>query len=140
MSLDESIKKIVEAEGLKLYDIERTTELDRHFFRVYITGSEVTLGRCEKISKLVSPLLDVEEPMHGKYYFEVSSPGIERNLKKLEHYQSSIGEMVKLKTYDGKVKGTLIGVENNSIVVQTEEEKKTIKLEDIKTARTYIEW
>jgi ribosome maturation factor RimP len=140
MSLDESIKKIVEAEGVSLYDIERTVESERAYFRVYVSGENVNLGLCTKLSRLISPLLDVEEPMKGKYFFEVSSPGLERSLKKIEHYKASIGELVNMKTYDGKVKGTIKAIDGNTITVESENDTKEVKLEDIKSAKTYIQW
>jgi ribosome maturation factor RimP len=139
-SLDESIKKVVESEGVNLYDIERTVENDYNYFRVYITGKDINLSICERLSKIISPMLDVDEPMRGKYFFEVSSPGLERALKKLEHYKASIGEKAKVNCYDGKFVGTIKSIESNSIIFDVDGEDKKVDIEDIKSARTYIEW
>jgi ribosome maturation factor RimP len=139
-SLDESIKKIVETEGVSLYDIERTKEGEHNYFRVYITGENINLKVCEKLSKVISPLLDVEEPMNGKYFFEVSSPGLERHLKKIEHFKASIGERVNIKSYEGKFKGTIKSIDGNNITVDCDGEEKIVALEDIKSAKTYIVW
>ena len=98
MNLEEQIKLIVENSGLKLYDIVTTKEHERNIFRVIVTSKDgVNLDKCAEISRLISPILDIDEPMGGKYNLEVSSPGIERKLKKPEHFIASIGELVKVK-------------------------------------------
>jgi ribosome maturation factor RimP len=139
-NLDSSIKKIVEAEGVSLYDIERTVENEHNYFRVYITGENINLDVCERLSKIISPMLDVEEPMRGKYFFEVSSPGLERALKKIEHFKASIGERVNIKGYDSKLKGIIKAVDGNNITIDCDGEEKIIAIEDIKSAKTYIQW
>jgi ribosome maturation factor RimP len=139
-NLDSSIKKIVEAEGVSLYDIERTVENEHNYFRVYITGENINLDVCERLSKIISPMLDVEEPMRGKYFFEVSSPGLERALKKIEHFKASIGERANIKGYDSKLKGIIKAVDGNNITIDCDGEEKIIAIEDIKSAKTYIQW
>ncbi len=57
--------------------------------------SGVTLDDCEAVSRLLSPILDVEEPVSGKWFLEVSSPGLERKLTKPRHFALSVGELVK---------------------------------------------
>lgn len=96
MELEEEIKIVVEGCGMSLYDIVQVKENDNNIYRIYITSPDgVSLDKCEEISRMVAPILDIKEPMRGKYLLEVSSPGIERKLKKLEHLQSSVGENVK---------------------------------------------
>ncbi|MFY4845266.1 ribosome maturation factor RimP, partial [Aliarcobacter butzleri] len=110
MSLEESIKLTVESLGAKLYDISTLREHDKNIFRVSITcEGGVNLDKCAEISRMLSPILDVEEPMNGEYLLEVSSPGIERKLKKVDHFLASIGEKVKVKNFATEVfKGELI--------------------------------
>ena len=137
MNLKEVIKNIVEDNGCELYDIEQTTEGDNKFYRVYITKpGGVTLNDCAAINNLLSPIFDIEEPIEGKYFLEVSSPGIERNLTKKEHFQKSIGESVKVNTTEGKVKGTLSYADDEKIKVGDKE----IPYENIKKAKTYVDW
>lgn len=101
MNLEEQIKLIVENSGLKLYDIVTTKEHERNIFRVIVTSKDgVNLDKCAEISRLISPILDIDEPMGGKYNLEVSSPGIERKLKKPEHFIASVGELVKVKNIE----------------------------------------
>ncbi|AXX84104.1 MULTISPECIES: ribosome maturation factor RimP [Aliarcobacter] len=142
MNLEEQIKLIVENSGLNLYDIVTTKEHDRNIFRVIVTSKDgVNLDKCAEISRVISPLLDVEEPMGGKYNLEVSSPGIERKLKKIEHFIASVGEKVKVKNIDTEVfKGELIFADENKIVVKTDNLEVEIAHNDILSAATYFEW
>ncbi|MDX4027117.1 ribosome maturation factor RimP [Aliarcobacter skirrowii] len=142
MNLEEQIKLIVENSGLNLYDIVTTKEHDRNIFRVIVTSKDgVNLDKCAEISRVISPLLDVEEPMGGKYNLEVSSPGIERKLKKIEHFIASVGEKIKVKNIDTEVfKGELIFADENKIVVKTDNLEVEIAHNDILSAATYFEW
>jgi ribosome maturation factor RimP len=142
MNLEEQIKLIVENSGLNLYDIVRTKEHDRNIFRVVVTSKDgVNLDKCAEISRLISPLLDIDEPMGGVYNLEVSSPGIERKLKKIEHYKASIGELVKIKNFATDIfKGELLSADDEKIVVKTEFGDEEISYDNILSAATYFEW
>src|SRR5574344_892930 len=142
MNLEEQIKLIVENNRLKLYDIVTTKEHDRNIFRVIVTSKDgVNLDKCADISRLISPLLDIEAPMNGIYNLEVSSPGIERKLKKKEHFIASVGELVKIKNYETEVfKGELLNADNEKVVVKTEFGEEEISYDNILSAATYFEW
>ena len=142
MNLEEQIKLIVENNDLKLYDIVTTKEHDRNIFRVVVTSKDgVNLDKCAEISRLISPLLDIEEPLNGVYNLEVSSPGIERKLKKKEHFIASIGELVKVKNYETEVfKGELLSADDEKIIVKTEFGEEEVKYDNILSAATYFEW
>ena len=142
MSLESDIKKIVESCGAKLYDIETVTERGKTIYRVTITSPEgVNLDKCVEVSNLISPLLDVNPPIQGDYNLEVSSPGIERKLKKPEHFANSIGEKVRITRIDGEViEGDLIGFADNVVRVRTANGEEEIPLDAISSAKTYFEW
>ncbi len=142
MNLEEQIKLIVENSGLNLYDIVTTKEHERNIFRVVVTSKDgVNLDKCAEVSRLISPLLDIEEPMGGVYNLEVSSPGIERKLKKKEHFLASIGELVKVKNYATETyKGELILADEEKITIKTEFGEENIAYDDILSAATYFEW
>ena len=138
----EQITKIVESCGVSLYDTEVANEFDKKIFRIYITSKEgINLDKCAEISRILSPIFDLEPPLEGEYLFEVSSPGIERKLTKPEHYSTSIGEKVKMKL---KTKEKFIGLleafNGNVASVRVENELKQISLDEIESARTYFEW
>jgi len=142
VSLENQISKIVQSNGASLYDIETVTEFDETIYRILITKSGgVSLDMCADISRDLSPFLDVNPPMSGRYRLEVSSPGIERKLKKPSHFQNAIGEKIKLKIVGGeKQKGTLKSADNEGIVVETKAGDESYKYSDLNTCKTYFEW
>ena len=142
MNLESQISKIIEVNGASLYDIETVTEFDETIYRILITkNGGVSLDMCADISRDLSPFLDVNPPMSGRYRLEVSSPGIERKLLKPVHFQNAIGEKVKLKIVGGeKQKGTLKSADDNGIVIETKAGDETYKYADLNTCKTYFEW
>ena len=142
MSLEQSIKLAVESLGANLYDIVSTKAHDRNIFRVLVTAENgISLDKCAEISRMISPILDVDEPMNGEYVLEVSSPGIERKLRTKEHFKASIGEKVKIKNFATEVfKGQLILADNEKIIVRTEFGDDEITYDSILSAATYFEW
>lgn len=142
MSLEESIEMTVKSCGVELYDITTAKENDKNIYRIYITSKDgVSLDKCAEVSRLISPILDVEEPMSGNYNLEVSSPGIERKLKKLSHFKASVGEKVKIKDIATEVyKGELLSADDEKIVIKTEFGDETISYDSILSAATFFEW
>lgn len=142
MRLEESIKIAVEGCKVTLYDIVTLKENDKSIYRVYITSPEgISMQKCTEVTKQISPLLDVHEPMSGNYYLEVSSPGIERKLKKPSHFQASIGENVKIKDFNKVIyEGVLLSANETQIVVKTKTEDRNIAYDEISSASTYYEW
>ncbi len=137
------IKKIIEDNGALYYDSEIVSENSNKIFRIYITAKDgVTLDMCAKISRIISPILDMEPPLNGAYTLEVSSPGIERPLKKDEHFRGSIGENIKIKLINtDKIIGKLNSFDGKILeVIEEDGEHTKIDLEDIDKARTYYKW
>jgi len=142
MNREESIEKIVRSHGAEFYDTETVQENDQTIYRVYITKEGgVDLDTCAEISNDISPLLDVHPPVSGNYFLEVSSPGIERPLKKPRHFQSAVGERVKLKIAGGeKLKGILEAADEKGITLKNKEGEQRIEYPQILKARTYFDW
>ena len=134
--------KIVESCGVNVYDTEVVSEFDKRIFRLYITSKEgISLDKCAEVSRILSPIFDVEPPLEDEYTFEVSSPGIERKLLKPEHFSASVGEKVKIKLKDKeKFIGILESFENTHIGVRVDKELKVVPMDSIEKARTYFEW
>lgn len=142
MNLEESIKLAVEGCEAQLYDIVTTKENDKNIFRVYVTSKEgISLDKCAEISRMISPILDIDEPMSGVYNLEVSSPGIERRLKKPQHFIASLGEKIKLKDFEkNTIKGELVFADDSEIKIKTEHGEEIITYDEISSASTYFEW
>jgi ribosome maturation factor RimP len=109
--------------------------------RVFIDKPEgIDLDDCEKVSRAVSALLDVEDPVPGNYNLEVSSPGLDRKLTKVEHFQRFEGEIVKVQMrfpIEGRrrFRGTLVSSDDENIVVDVDGESHSLPLKTIDTAR-----
>ena len=143
MSLESDIKKMVESIGLSLYDTAVFNENENTIFRVSVTApGGVSLDQCVEATHLISPLLDVTSPVGGEYRLEVSSPGIERRLKTLEHFVQSVGEKVVFSTVNKeKFEGELVSVANDEVTVKTKEgEMHSVPFRSISKAKTYFEW
>jgi len=144
IELEEAIETAVKGCGVELYDIVQTKENKRNILRIFITSADgVSLEKCTEVSRMVSPVLDLYDPIHGEYNLEVSSPGIERKLKTLRHYQTSIGENVKIKEYSTETfKGKLESVSDEGLVTinDIDNGKAEIKFEDILSGSTCFDW
>ncbi len=141
---ERTLQNLLNECGVTLYDTEIVNENDHTIYRIYITGDKaITLEKCSEVTKIISPIIDLDPPVDREYFLEVSSPGIDRKLSTLKHFKYSIGELVKLKLQDGtKIKAKLLGVENENILVfdKTDKENKKIPFSEILKARTYFEW
>lgn len=144
MSLESDIKSMVESLDLKVYDIATVTEHEETIYRVNISSTKeggVTMDQVVEVTKMISPLLDVTPPVRGDYRLEVSSPGIERKLKTLMHFECSLGENVRFTTADKeKHRGTVKSVDGDKITIVTDEGEETYAFGDIVKASTYFEW
>lgn len=129
---------------LSFYDDELVSENGRKIYRIYVQKEGgVNLDDCVRLSEILSPIFDVEPPVNGEYFLEVSSPGLERKLSKIEHFAKSIGELVKITTNEKeKFEAKIIAVDDENITLENLEnkEKTTINFNDIKKARTFVEW
>jgi len=144
IELEEALETAIKGCGVELYDIVQTKENKRNILRIFITSADgVSLEKCTEVSRMVSPVLDLYDPIHGEYNLEVSSPGIERKLKTLRHYQTSIGENIKVKEYSTETfKGKLLNVsdEGELTIDDIDNGETKIKFEDILSGSTYFEW
>ena len=127
--------------GYELSDLELRLGGKGGLVRVFIDKPEgVGLADCERVSEAVSALLDVEDPVPGHYDLEVSSPGLDRKLTKVEHFQRFAGQTVKVKTrfpIDGRrrFRGRLVSADEDRILVEVDGESHTLELATIDTAR-----
>lgn len=139
-----NLEALCKEAGLDFYDDELVSENAKKIYRVYVMKKGgVNLDDCARLSEILSPLFDVEPPVNGEYFLEVSSPGLERKLTKLDHFKKSINELVKITTNEKeKLKAKIIGVEDENITLENLEnqEKITLNFNDIKKARTFMEW
>jgi ribosome maturation factor RimP len=127
--------------GYELSDLELKVGGQHGVLRLFIDKADgIELADCEKVSLAVSALLDVEDPLPGHYDLEVSSPGLDRKLTKVEHFQRFTGEAVKVQMrfpIEGRrrFRGTLVSSDEENIVVDVDGESHTLPVATIDTAR-----
>ncbi len=142
--VEELLAPTVESLGCEIWGVEFLNQGKHSKLRLYIErpGPEagVTVDDCAAVSRHVSDILDVEEFSSSAYTLEVSSPGMDRILFKPAQYTESVGEQVDVRLnfpFEGRKKfvGVLAGLEDNSAVLQVDDEEYVLPLENIQRAR-----
>jgi len=148
--LGDKIKKIIEpvinTGGIELYDIEFNRMRGKGLLRVFIEKEGgVTIEDCGRISREIEAVLDVEDPIPFSYVLEVSSPGLDRPLKKLEDFNRYSGNMVRVTTLEPVDNqtffiGTIDKVENDEISLLLPKNRQVIiPFNNISKARLEVE-
>lgn len=131
---------VVEALGYQCWGIEFLSQGRHSLLRVYIDHANgILVEDCEKVSRQLSGVLDVEDPVASEYTLEVSSPGMDRPLFTIEQFAAHTGEQVKIKLrtpFDGRrnFQGLLRGVEEQDVVVQVDDHEYLLPIDSIDKA------
>ena len=131
---------VVEALGYECWGVEFISQARHSVLRVYIDRPEgILIDDCEAVSRQVSGILDVEDPISGEYTLEVSSPGMDRPLFTLEQFAKHAGEQVKIRLrspYEGRrnYQGILRGVEEQDVVVLVDDHEYLLPIDSIDKA------
>ncbi|MHB8126475.1 MAG: ribosome maturation factor RimP [Desulfitobacteriaceae bacterium] len=140
------IEPIIKEKGLELVDVEYIKEGAHWYLRLFIDkDGSVDLDDCSGVSHAVSELLDTANVIQQAYMLEVSSPGLERPLKKTEDFQRFQGKLVVIKTnklFNGyqEFSGYLRGLENEEIILEFEGKRMAIPRSIVKKARLSIQF
>lgn len=140
LQLVELVAPVAEALGYELWGVEYLSHAKQSIVRIYIDRADgVNIDDCAKLSRQVSGIFDVEDPIMGEYTLEVSSPGMDRPLFKLDQYQQYIGSQVKVRlrtAFEGRrnFTGQLTGVEGDDVVVAVDENEYLLPFELIDKA------
>lgn len=135
------IAPLVAALDCGLWGVELNASGRHTVLRIYIDHEDgVTIDHCAAVSRRVAAVLDVEDPLSGNYTLEVSSPGMDRVLFRLEQYAESVGETVDvrlIRPFEGRrrLTGVIAGVEDDEIVLQVDGDEYLLPLEWIQRAR-----
>ena len=118
------LKEKIESLGYELYDVEYSKEGKNYFLRIFIDKKDgIDLNDCEKVNNEINDLLDGADYIKEQYFLEVSSPGIERILRKDKHLKENIGKEITIKLFKKDERGNK---EYQGILEQFDED--TIKL------------
>jgi ribosome maturation factor RimP len=138
--LTEMLTPVVQSLGCELWGLEYFSQGRHSTLRLYIDKEGgVGLTECESVSRQVSSVLDVEDPIAGEYTLEVSSPGMDRPLYTAEQFARYSGEQVNIKlrsAFEGRRKfsGILRGVEDDEVLVVVDEHEYLLPIELIEKA------
>lgn len=142
----ELITPTVEELGYMLWDVEFVREAAEWFLRITIDNEEgITIEDCEKVHRAIDPMLDEADPIEVSYRLEVSSPGLEREIRTEVHFESCIGEKIIVKLFtklDSKKEyiGILKAYENKQIILDTDEGEKKIDRKLASKIRTVFDF
>ncbi|MCW8934356.1 MAG: ribosome maturation factor RimP [Gammaproteobacteria bacterium] len=136
------IEPVVEGMGYEVVDIEYRPHPTDGLLRIYIDGPNgIVLEDCSAVSLQISSVLDVEDPIPGQFNLEVSSPGMDRPLRKIADFERFTGSTVKIKltvpTLEGQrnFTGKLKGIESEDVVLEMDGETHYLALDSIDKAR-----
>jgi ribosome maturation factor RimP len=124
--LTELLRPAVEETGKSLLGVEYISAGNNSILRLFIDHENgIDVDDCAEVSRQVGALLDVEDPISSEYNLEVSSPGVDRPLFDIAHFQAVIGEIVNIKLsipLNGrrKFKGPLVAIENNNLIIEVD--------------------
>lgn len=142
------IKEKIENLGYDLYDVEYAKEGPNYFLRIFIDKPEgIDLSDCEKVNNEIVDKLDEADYIKEQYFLEISSPGIERILKKDKHLEQNIGAEVQIKLFkkdengQKEYQGILKAFNENTITIEQEQEQEiAIERKNIAQIKTVYNW
>lgn len=133
-----------------MVDVRFVREQVGWIVRVFIESlpgatTNVGVGDCERVSRELSAVLDVEDPVPQAYSLEVSSPGIDRPLRTVEHFQRFAGSVVKITLAEGvdgrrNYKGTLLEASDDVVAIEIDGARHAVPFEDIQSAKLVPDW
>ena len=139
-------KTIIEL-GYSLYDVEYAKEGKDFYLRIFIDKQDgIDLNDCEKVNNVITDILDKADYIKESYFLEVSSPGIERVLRKDKHLEASIGNEVEIKLFKAinnskSIKGILNKFDNDNIYIEIEnEEIFSVERKNISQIKLVYNW
>ena len=141
------IEPVIQEEGLELVDLEYKKEGKGWVLRVFIDGPQgISHNECVRVTRALEPVLEEADPIPHGFVLEVSSPGLDRPLKKDRDFERVVGEKVEIKTFVPLVKnektlrGTLLGLAQDSLRLELEDGSTiNIPREKISRARLHFE-
>lgn len=144
--MEEIAGSLLRAEGLELVDLEYRREGRRWALRLFIDKEGgITVEDCANVSRELGDLLDAKDVVPETYVLEVSSPGLNRRVRKKEDFARFAGRKVEVRLTAPqkgrrKIVGNILGVEGEAVVIAAPESTYTVLLEDIARATLVCEF
>lgn len=134
------LQPVVEGLGYEFWGLEFRSQGHQSMLRIFIDAEAgISVDDCEKVSRQVSGVLDVEDPIQSEYTLEVSSPGMDRPLFRLEQFEAFVGHKVQIRlrmAFEGrrKFQGLLKGIEGQDVVVIVDDHEYLLPFDSIERA------
>ncbi len=136
------IQPIIQNLGYELYDVQYLKEGKDYYLRITIDKKErITIEDCENVNRAIDEILDESDFISTAYFLEVSSPGLERMLRKPWHFEKQIGNQIQVKLFQAiekqkELQGILIEYKENELKLQINEKLIKIEKKNIAVAKT----
>lgn len=136
------IQPVIQNLGYDLYDVQYLKEGKDYYLRITIDKSEgITIQDCENVNHAIDEILDESDFISTAYFLEVSSPGLERILRKPSHFEKQIGNQIQVKLFQAiekqkELQGILIESNENELKMQINEKLIKIEKKNIAVAKT----
>lgn len=141
------LEEVINNLGYDIYDIIYEKEAKDYYLRILIDNENgISIEDCEKVSNEINDKLDEADYIKEQYFLEVSSPGLERTLRKEKHFIKSIDTKILVKLYNkaenGKkeIEGILKEYNKEFLIIENEENKIKIDNKNIATVKTVFDW
>jgi ribosome maturation factor RimP len=140
------VEPVIEDMGFELVDVEFLTDRGRRVLRIYVDAEGgITLDQCVEVSREVGTLIDLEDVVPDQYVLEVSSPGLDRPLKKEKDFRAAVGRRVKVKMKKpvGRRRnftGILERFDNDVVTLRVDNDEVTLPVKGIEQARIVYEF
>lgn len=140
--VEDLVKPIIESLGYKVYDVIYQKEGKDNYLRIFIDSNKgIDLNDCEKVNNKITDILDEKDYIKTQYYLEISSPGLERNLRRDEQFLDNINKKIEVHLYNSinnnkTVSGILTEYNDSNIIIDNTKIEKS----NIASAKTIYNW
>ena len=144
--VEQLLEKIIVDLGYDLYDVRYEKEAKDYYLRIIIDKPEgIDINDCETVNNAINDILDEADYIKDQYFLEVSSPGLERILRKEKHFLSQIGKEVSVKLFkpinnQKELIGILEEYIENELTIKVDDKTLKINLKDIAITKTVFNW
>ena len=146
--IEELVTKPITDLGYRVYDVMYVKEGKDNFLRIFIDNDKgISLDDCEKVNDAITDMLDEVDLIKDQYFLEISSPGVERNIRKDKHFEESIGKEVNIKLFkplenkEKEITGILKDFDKETVKIETDKnEEITIPRNNISSIKWAFKW
>ena len=144
--VEELVTKPIDELGYKVYDVMYVKEGKDNYLRIFIDKeSGISLDDCEKVNNSTTDMLDQADIIKDQYFLEISSPGVERHIRKDKQLEEHIGKDINVRLFkpidkQKELTGTLQKFDDEQVVLLINEEEITINRENISSMKRAYKW